>query len=358
MIGVVSDVHMHNFRPFGGVKVSGINERCHMTLVSLSDAVAYLNEHDATDLVITGDLYDVSDPPPQVITATLEVLHQFLGNVHIIPGNHDQFSLSEGDHALGPMHEHGRIHVVGMASSIMEEMCAIPFNPEPTREWLPDTLKQLRHTGHLGVVFAHFGIIDEDTESFLRESPDAIEADTLFGLMEKYDVDTFVVGNWHEHHRWRLGKRQIIQVGALVPTGFNNLGKRYGRLVLIESPQVIATTQIAGPRFVKMTWGQRPKLKGYGESVYVHMEAQPGDLKAAREWLRSEQAQKLGIAGFQIVPNKERAQQQARAAARATSKVDMVKSASAQFVQKMPLEEGVSRERVLSHVQRYLAGRR
>lgn len=360
MIAVISDCHVHNFRPFGGVKVSGINERCNLSLSSIAQAVSIANKAQADLLLVTGDLFDVSDPPPQVIASTIQVLQGFKGDVVLLVGNHDQFSLAEGDHALGPFEGHktaselaGHFRVIERAQSIDYHSLGLPFNPEPVHEWLPEAL---RKADHADIVFAHFGIIDDDTEEFLRGAPDAIEADKLFALMKKYEIKLFVVGNWHEHHTWKLGSRQIVQVGALTPTGFGNLGSRYGRVVLIGDDCSVSVQEVQGPRFKKMKWGDKlPYSKA--NKLYVHCEAKPKELREARGWFKAH-AESRGIAGYNVVPSKEQAQHKARAAAKATSQESAIKSAAAAFVSRMPLAEGVRREKVLAHVNRYLAGRR
>lgn len=360
MIAVISDCHVHNFRPFGGVKVSGINERCNMSLASIAQAVAIANEAEAELLVVTGDLFDVSDPTPQIIAATLEVMQEFQGgDVVLLVGNHDQFSLAEGDHALGPFQTHttrgGQFRVIERAQTVDWHSVGLPFNPEPVQEWLSSALE--KYSGvEASIVFGHFGIIDEDTEAFLRGAPDAIEADVLFSIMKKRKIKMFVVGNWHEHRIWKRGERTIVQVGALTPTGFGNLGRNYGRVVLIDNDCSVDVREVNGPRFHKIKWGDKvPRSKKH--QLFVHCEAKPNDVRAARAWFK-EQAERYGIAGFNVVPSKEQAQARARAAAKATSQESAIKAASAAFVGKMPMPEGVSRERVLAHVLRYLGGRR
>jgi len=352
---VISDCHVHNFRPFGGVKVSGVNERCNHALAAIARAVEIANTAEADRLVVTGDLFDVSDPPPQVIASTIEVFQQFTGDVFLLVGNHDQYSLAEGDHAFGPMHKHRTgngtwsICAVESPKEIAYNALALPFNPAPVSEWLPAVLADRSAP----IVYAHFGIIDAGTPSFLRNSSDAIAADELFALMKKHEIERFVVGNWHEHHRWRLGYKEIIQVGALTPTGFNNLGTRYGRVVLIGEDLKVSVHEVPGPRFHKAKWGAKVPL---GELVYVHVDAEPADLVVARAWLK-EQREAGKLAGFSLVPNKARANEQARKAAKATAQISAIAAASAAFIQKMPLEEGVSRKKVLARVQKYLGGK-
>lgn len=362
MIAIISDLHIHNFRVFGGVKVSGINYRCHLAIVSLHKAVGIANSAKAKCLVITGDLFDVSDPSPQIVAAVIAELQRFNGDVHVIAGNHDLFSSAEGDHALGPMHSHrtvgGKIYCWDQTvaplwkhDSPLVRSMFVPFRPEPVADWLPKLLKE--HSRQVDTLFAHFGIIDDETPKFLRAAPDAYPLGPLTELMKKHNVHRVVVGNWHEHQTWRLGSREVVQVGALIPTGFNNLGYKYGRVVLLEDGAKTRVITVPGPRFTKHVYPDISFERLSDLPLFYRVEAEPKDLVAARGILK--QAKLEGkIADFELLPSKEKAKAQARNAARATSQVAALKDAVSTFVGAMPLDQGVAREKVLARVQGYL----
>jgi DNA repair exonuclease SbcCD nuclease subunit len=355
-IAVISDLHVHNFRVFGGARKSGINERCQVVLDAVACAITAAHSEAATQLVVTGDVFDVSDPPPQVQAALIDVLKTFKGDVHLLVGNHDQYSMDTGDHALGPLWGHttrrdGAV-LVHEEVTRLGELLFVPFRPEPVQHWLAKAIAE--HEGAVHTVFAHFGVSDERTPSWLQDSPDSISAIRLFKIMKRYGIERFVVGNWHEHQIWRKLGSTIVQVGALVPTGFGNLGLAYGRVVLL-SETALRVVEVPGPRFLTTTWGVdiEEEISEYGEHVNLHVTAEPSELAVARAWL-AEHSERLHIVNSRILPNRESAKQLTHAAAKAASSHDERDKAVAAYVKKMPLAEGVERKKVATHIKRYL----
>lgn len=358
MIGVVADVHVHNFLPFGGQKVSGINSRGNLSLASLKQAVGLCNNHKCTDFVIVGDLFDVSNPTPQIVTATIEVLREFLGNVRIIIGNHDQYSTAEGDHALGPMHDHltrtGKIFVYSADPEVVVldgvESLLVPFNPDRVDTWLPELMD--KHDG-VAQVFAHFGVIDSETPEFLLSAGDAYPLEDLQKMMLSSGCQRFFVGNWHNHKIWDAGGTKIAQCGALTPTGFNNPGADYGHVILAGSK--VFTKEVIGPRFFSVVWGEafEEMVSDFGDLTYLNIQADPKDHEAVRTWLK-ENGAKYGVVGHKLSIDKKAVTKKAREAAHATKQAKSLGQVSKAWVGKMPLPDGVSRENVLDRVNKYL----
>jgi len=362
-IAAVSDPHVGNFPKFGGAHVSGINERCTASLQSLHRAVHAANKHECEYFVVNGDLFDTDTPTPQVEAAVISALQPFNGDVHLIVGNHDQRSMSEGDHALGPLNAHrtaGGEIVVHEVPGVIEvdghRILFAPFNQSAVGEWLPQLLAM--HKPH--TVFAHFGIIDSKTPEFLRHAgADAHDWESLREMMDRAGTRLLCVGNWHDHGSWTSKQSRIEQVGALTPTGFDNLGPTFGRVLLIDTgvdpSKQVKAVKISGPRFVKLVWGSdlAHQLAGHGTCIYAHMEAEPTELPAARAWLKGPGVQ-AGIKDYTLVPSKVSAVKQARAAAKATSQASNMREALEAYIAKMPVPGAVDRGAVSRRVQGYL----
>ena len=356
MIATVSDLHIGNFPKFGGAYVSGINARCTATLQSLARAVNAANKHECEHFIVNGDVFDTDTPTPQIEAAVISVLQPFNGDVHLIVGNHDQRSSAEGDHALGPLAGHrtqgGEILVHEVPGTIGQVLFA-PYTKAAVSEWFPELLRV--HTPQF--VFAHFGVIDSKTPEFLKHSPaDACDWETLCSAMRSAGTRLLCVGNWHNPSSWSAPSTRIEQVGALTPTGFDNPGPSFGRVLIVDTDTVkVSATRVAGPRFVKLVWGPDllSQIAGHGKHVYAHMEAAPEELPAARAWLKGAGA-KAGIKDFTLVPSKAAAISQARAAARATVQASTMREALEAYIAKIPMPEGVSRASVSNRVQGYL----
>jgi len=358
-IASVSDPHVGNFPKFGGPHVSGINVRCSAALLSLSRAVQAANKAACAMFVINGDLFDIDTPTPQVEAAVIGSLRNFHGDVHIVAGNHDMHSASEGDNALGPLAGHatakGEIFVHEVPSLLGSVLFA-PYNSSPVGEWLPQALDRYRPE----TVFGHFGIIDSSTPEFMqRSAADAHEWKDLALMMSKAGTTLLCVGNWHNPGSWASKHQRIEQVGALTPTGFDNLGPNFGRVLMIDTSRPLSmrvgAVSVAGPRFVKLVWGADLLhcLEGHGDHVYAYMEAEPEELVVARAWLRDEGA-RAGIKDFVLMPSKVTAVKKAKAAAQATSLASNMQEAVDTYITKMPIPDGVDRSAVSTRVQGYL----
>lgn len=362
-IATVSDLHIGNFPKFGGAYVSGINARCAASLQSLARAVAVANKHGCEHFVVNGDVFDTDTPSPQVEAAVISALRSFNGDVHLIVGNHDQRSTAEGDHALGPLDKHrtegGEIVVHEVPGSYTwlgaetRDVLFAPYNQDPVAEWFPKLLRV--HRPH--IVFAHFGVIDHRTPAFLRQSSsDACDWETLRNAMNAVGTRLLCVGNWHDPGTWESGGARIEQIGALTPTGFDNLGPAFGRVLIADTASLeTKAVRVAGPRFVKLVWGSDllNQISGHGKHVYAHMEAEPSELTAARAWLKGPGSQ-VGIKDYTLVPSKVAAVNQARSAARAVVQASTMREAIESYIAKMPVPESVDRAAVSARVQGYL----
>ena len=265
-ISAVADVHLGSPRRMGGPVHVGVNARGREALDVLSRAVFRVVVARPDVFVVCGDLFDTTSPPPQLLARVQEILGAAVdGGVPtvVIPGNHDQVSDAEGDNALRPLRPAG-VRVVDVwnadpGDQVASGVLLAPFKREPVAEWLPSFLSKYAGSG-ARILCLHAVIIDASTPVFLRNSPDAVEARVLGRMCAEYGIRAVVCGNWHKRGRWRESGVEIVQVGALVPTGFDNQGvfdeaqaPLYGALAhgSVEEPGVrVVHESIPGPRFV------------------------------------------------------------------------------------------------------------
>lgn len=249
-VGIIADVHVHNHTAFGGVVVGRRNERCIAIEECLTEAVT--RSKDFGLLVVAGDLFDNDRPPPDHTHAVGNILSTGCPKVLAV-GNHDQHSTSEHDHALAPL-----ALVPGV--SVHDVPYATHAADGTLVDVLPFWTDVLRYTPHGRIVVGHHGIADDRTPPFLRHSKGVLQVSDLFTWMNMHGVDYYVAGDWHEHKHWEKGGKHIIQVGALVPTGWNNPGHYgFGSLIVIDDDGWRREV-IPGPRFLHCG-GQEDMLK-------------------------------------------------------------------------------------------------
>ena len=289
-IGIVADVHVGNHRQSGGEMTCGVNVRCREVLDVLEMAA-----REVRTLVVAGDLFDVSNPSPQVITATAEALSS-AEEVVILVGIHERVSMRDGDHALGPLGLLPNVTVVQNSTVLhIEGTClvCIPHHVGRPMEWLPDELDKLDFPDG-SILVTHVGIADDGTPPWLVNS-DCIHIGHVNLLCDEYRLRGVVVGDWHGHKWWRHGDvssvakakeaAHIVQVGALVPTGWDNPGvSGYG--VVLKVPE-FRGRRFPGPRFV--TVGSLVEAEealseahGSGATVRIRVRAAQDDNSEAR----------------------------------------------------------------------------
>ena len=362
-IGFIADIHVGNHRRFGGPVVSGINTRCGLVLTSLQRAVQHAKNTVGCDvLVVLGDLFDTSRPEAQIIAEVQKALEPI--PTILLLGNHEQVSTSAGDHALGPLDPVAtlveRPEVIEMGSDT--ELWVVPFQPGNARDWLPGVLKKLSEGGKLGalrILCLHLGISDNDTAPWLKGAFDSIAAGELGLLCEHYGIQFAFAGNWHDRRQWVTMPSVITQVGALVPTGFDNPGvDGYGGLAILDTKtKNVVVETVAGPRFVKAKWRSgAPVFKENGQSQnwFVQLSAPLDDLEAARAYIANA-VEKGALAGGEVVPDSVETTAAARSAATVARSAETLDEAVAGFIEAMVLPDDVSRASLTERVRNYLA---
>ncbi len=267
---VVADVHLANFKQYGGETKAGLNERALQVLGTLE--AAWRLARPSHTFVVAGDLFDSDRPTPQLIAAAMG--EDVADNRVFILGNHDATSSRVGgDNAFAPFRSQAgntvvdaepRTVAVGSYRDRFDMLC-VPFGFRVT-----ELVDFERSSAPLVVVF-HAGIKDSSTPSYLRTSEEAIDVDELTAWMKEHDVCAAVAGDWHTHRAWPA--RNIFQVGALCPTGWQNPGiVEYGSVLKLTRDNETVRVErlvVPGPRFI--TVPNEDELRATIESVdYSH----------------------------------------------------------------------------------------
>ena len=385
-IATIADIHFANHRRFGGRVERGLNARARSILNALAAAVDETIEARCSMLVVAGDLFDTARPEPQLEAAAGEELARLgpLGiRVLLLAGNHDQVSTAPGDHALGPLGLLEHVTVVDAPRVFLDapgwEVWAVPSKPGADEPWLRGVLEgmlaaQREQAEHSFVpprrrrlLALHFGIYDASTPAFMRGIPGSIDVDALRAFVREYDFDVCVSGDWHARKTWRVeGGATIVQVGALVPTGFDNPGlDGYGSVVVARTQGLapgqraaVDVVELAGPRFVKAaTRADATKLleqaREDGHELFISYAAAPESMVEDAAWLAQRTGEGKGALA-EVVADTAVARAEARTAANAARSAATLDEAIDVFVGAMPLPDEAKRTRVLERVRGYL----
>jgi DNA repair exonuclease SbcCD nuclease subunit len=252
---VVADVHIANFKQYGGETKASLNERARQVLGTLEAAYSLLRRSDT--FIVAGDLFDSDRPTPQMIAAAMEAGEGRADRRVFVLGNHDATAArAAGDNAFAPFRSQERNTIVDEAPVTVAvgeyrdrfDVLCVPFGFRVTDLAESD---YSRSSAPLVVVF-HAGIKDSSTPSYLRSSEEAIDVDELAQWMQEHGVCAAVAGDWHTHRAWP--KHNIFQVGALCPTGWQNPGlTEYGSVLKLTRDNGTVRVErlvVPGPRFI------------------------------------------------------------------------------------------------------------
>jgi hypothetical protein len=362
--GIISDLHLANHKAHGGPVVAGLNTRCRLALDVLRRAVSRAVELKCEALFILGDVFDTWRPEPQIVAAVQEILSKVPMDVAVLEGNHDMVSMAEGDHSLGPL---APVATVLSAPEVLtvrgHKVFAVPYQPGPAVEWLPRVMQAPDAHGAVALLL-HLGISTPDMPSYAKEANDQVPLKLLMELMERLSIPAAFAGNWHQHvvHASRSGRSRAIQVGALVPTGWDNPGvDGYGTLVVYD-PTLVGVARwvieaIPGPRFINLdNYGlSLPTFVDKGWRLFPRVKVGPEKAAQAVAWLE-EQRQHGMIAEGEVEVDAAEARAAARTAATVAQDAGTFEEALMGFVQQMPLLVDVDRTQVLLRAREFLTG--
>lgn len=387
-VAIIADVHVGNHRLFGGPNIGGLNERARDTVRVLGAAVQSAWRDGADKIIIAGDLFDTDTPTPAVIAAvqlaiTWSAAWDHKARMVLLNGNHDMTSTAPLHTALAPLQcMRGAIVVCEPCSfhdADQGDVVLVPYQPGPACEWLPEAVEKalttlsptltdyndtsLAGTPRSRLLVLHLGLEHKGTPPWLRGADDSIHIDRLRKICLEHSISNVVAGNWHGAWSENHGGITMRQVGALVPTGFDNPGvEPYGRVVWWTTQEGFTSdTVMKGPRFMKFTdikeltafeTDVRTDPK-YGHDFYVHAQLPAHEWWGGKLILDRLSVESL-IRGFKT--SKQPAEVRARAAQAVGSVADLSSLGAALFdyIAETPLPEGADLARVHQHCRRLL----
>lgn len=384
-ISFVADPHVGNHKKNGGPLTAGINWRCGLSLGALELAVAKSMEREVDAFVVLGDLNDYSLMEAAILRREQEILAPPPLTVLLV-GNHDLVSSEPGNHAMAPLMEVAEVVESTTVIPVKDaDLIVVPFQPGPAKKWLPGEVawgaEQCRPDS-TRVLCIHLGVSDDKTPYYLDGADDSIGASVLDDLCFQLGIRYVFAGNWHRHQEWdfahvvddRIAPVNIMQVGTLAPNRFTDDGiVDFGALATLETGPDgcgVRCVTIPGPRFLyAVGLDKLKKFAGYAAAadstpvkreqaraagaahVFLKVTLKAGEweegmavVRTLPEWITAE-----------VEGDTAEARAQAKEAgkrARASSTMD---GALKEYVDTMPLEDGVERGEVHRRAKGYLS---
>ena len=363
----MADLHLANHKRWGSPTrgaVAPLNTRAKHVIDVLTNARRAAEARGVTDLFILGDVFDTVHPEPQLIaelSMALASLNDLL--VHILVGNHDQVSDAPGDHALIALDGVRNVQVHEKPTIVSPQtgdghVWMVPYRPGKASEYLPGLVHGLadgHHPTGSQVLALHLGLSDDKTDPWLQKAHDQFPAAEIEPRCGKFSM-TFA-GNWH-------GRNEVVpnvwQVGALVPTGFDNPGlEGYGSLLITDGKQV-GTIVMDGPRFLKAVGVagvkealEQAEKRGSDFPTYVSARCRVDERPEVEELFEL-----FGHQHHEVLTDKAAVEDAARQAAGAASAAtpDGVRAAIEAYVSKLDLPADIQRELVAAKAVDYVAG--
>lgn len=363
-IASVADVHLGNHKRHGGPVLASMNARCREAVSVLAAAADKAIAAGARVFLVAGDLFDYDRPEAALLRAVQDIFERLRAagcEPVLLVGNHDQESNAPNDHALAPL---APVATIIDRPSVLHygsfRLVCVPFQVGPAREWLPGVLAGLEvpEDDARNVLAVHLGIRDEKTAPWLSTASDAIDAEQLAALCLEHHIEYVYAGNWHDRRKWKFDHCTIMQLGALVPTGWDNPGLTgYGTLGLWRDGKGQHIV-IPGPRFIKVRTQDEldaylDQNKSLGCRLLVSEEAMPGDITTRAAYLQTLVSDGR-LSTFEVLPDKAMARIEAAGAGARARSADSFDEAVEGYVRALPLDEGVNRDSVLERVKGYL----
>lgn len=373
-IAFIADVHMHNHRVGGGPVSAGLNARAVGIAHALYTAAHVADHQGAAHMVVAGDLFDTAKPEPQLIAAVAGALQRV--QAILLVGNHDQVSDARGDHAMAPLAYVDSFEVVDEPRIMLFddiELWVLPYLAGSSTEAIPAALARLASLapvaslasqsgssggaaayGRRRVLACHVGIHDTHIRAqphfhWVAQAHDAVSLDLMVSQCRLHSIDAAFAGNWHGRVVWEGGAGQplVAQIGALVPTGWDNPGlDDYGSVLIYDSEtNKVVCVEVPGPRFVNVTSEAElddARLEaGVHNELRVRWTAQPAQAAGAVQALKAS-----GLLG-EVRINKDALREKAQTAAAAARSSTTLSDALFTFVSKINLPVDVDRAEVL-----------
>jgi hypothetical protein len=372
-IALVADCHLGNHKRFAGASTRSLNQRCRHAIDVFGRACDLAIEEKCALFAVLGDLVDYSRAEPQLLAEIMREVRERADQLRflLLVGNHEQDSDEAGDHSLGAF---------GFDATVIDAPTIVPLDkphdlllvPHSAAAPFPQRLASALASvpsplaGARRILGIHAGVADEETPPFLKGASDSIHVRALATQMQKHGVAMAFAGNWHNHQHWSnplgpVGGFDVVQLGALVPTGFDNPGMDgYGTVAIYDTATGgTALHFLEGPRFLvargmkelaKLVGGPHPKY----QRVYARVEVQKEELQDALKAVNKAKEKGIVFAAEVTVDSTDRIVA-ARAAAGAARSATTLEAALEGFVSNMHLENDTPREQVMEKCRRFLA---
>jgi hypothetical protein len=280
-------------------------------------------------------------------------------------------SSAEGDHALGTLGLHPGITVYEKTNYIWLEgtktwLWFIPFRAGPASTWFKKDVDELsslfeQRLAKLGkgenvVCVFHLGVSDGDTKHYMRGHDDSITVSELVSIAKNHkNIKKFVCGNWHNRQRWerKRPKLEILQVGALCPTGWDNPGvDGYGGVAVLDGLKMNLTMhETGGPRFT--SYVGLGGISGATSDEYVEVLI-PSEEKLSANHALKKLKEEGKIRGYRLRIDSTKEKAQAKRAAASTRSAENVQSALENYIKHMKVEETLQKKELLNRCREYL----
>jgi hypothetical protein len=260
---VIADMHLWNFPVGGGKTVAGVNRRARLTLDALA-CVGDLAEQHGCPVYLLGDVFDAARPAPQLVTAFMDATKTWRAGSIVLVGNHDRSSAALHDHAV--QISRWNRHAVIETSGALGRVIGFGYRSDPIQDWLPVELPLLVGDALLeGVqpttLLLHAGLYEagQHVPDWKLSARDAISVQQCAEIAAQNKIPLVLSGHWHDSNAWTIQvggfEVRIVQVGGLVPTGWDNAGPDFGFAYLIDTDtgSVLHRYRIPGPRFYVCT---------------------------------------------------------------------------------------------------------
>lgn len=260
-IGLIGDVHLHNFRqfdlPFQGPPAglpAGVNHRCALTSLVLERALSILKDDGKVqDVFQLGDLVEVPGAPAAVLAQAVLAARRARQPFACIVGNHDAHTTpaTAADSALAAFE----------AGSTVRPFAAVAAGMSGLEAWNYGVgrLNMQVDRSIVSSVLMHAGLwTDKEPPPHMQGKEDL----SVEGLWERVhrpieNDKPIILAAGHWHHARYFGRQKtayILQAGVLHPTSFNDDGwERVGFVyVFDDAMDTIEAFQVPGLRFLNV----------------------------------------------------------------------------------------------------------
>jgi DNA repair exonuclease SbcCD nuclease subunit len=369
----------------GGEFSCGANYRAKCATRSLK--WAYEAIHRAGDIktvCILGDLFQSMNPTPQLISVVGQIFHMYREKgIHtvLLPGNHDSVSAEWNDHALGVyrwsgvtvIENHG---LVRLCNDTVEILFVTP-REGVVNNYLKDILSGVwsecstlscdgppsnQHVIPLCRVLAlHSGISHRATPQRHIRDTNSIHIANIQNFINMYGISHVFAGHWHQHFRI---SPKVCQIGALVQNGWKDRDCDVGCIcVLNPSTNEVTVIHVPGPRFVIVTSLialedlvlNARDIYPAKTDLFIEATLRASDLEPARDLLHEACGWLDGVIELRwtlLTGTETVRQSMCESAERARG--DAITESCERYVQRMPLENIVSRDSVITRVIKYI----